>query len=343
MKAKSYLSQEIDSARENAKYDNHVKRLLSDKGILGYILMYAVEEFKGYTLEEARNAIEGEPEVACRGVYPGSCDEPEAIRGENTESSIPGEGKMTFDIVFFARTRNREKQKIYVNIEAQNSFYPGYDLVTRGVIYGARLLSEQMDTEYTSDNYDGAKKVYSIWICMNTPDKNNKQENVSDSIVEYAMEPKVLYQSELDCPVALGRYDLLSVVFICLADDSTVASDNKLIGMLSTLLSSKISVNNKKESLEKKYGLPMSRSMERECNDMCNLSKGIEERAKAEGIERGIEQGIEQGIEKGRLEEKKATAKSLSDMEMPVEQIAKVLKVSTQMVQEWLSDNTSTN
>ena len=59
--------------------------------------------------------------------------------------------------------------------------------------------------------------------------------------------------------------------------------------MLSTLLSSEMSVSKKKENLETKYGLPMTVLMERECNDMCNLSQGI------------YEEGIEKGIEKGKL------------------------------------------
>lgn len=46
---------------------------------------------------------------------------------------------MYFDIVFFAKTKNAEREKLYINIEAQKSFCPGYDLVTRGVVYSARL------------------------------------------------------------------------------------------------------------------------------------------------------------------------------------------------------------
>ena len=75
---------------------------------------------------------------------------------------------MYFDIIFCARTKNGDRQKIYINLEAQKSFYPGYDLVTRGIIYPARLISKQMDVEYTANDYSGVKKVYSIWICYST-------------------------------------------------------------------------------------------------------------------------------------------------------------------------------
>ncbi|MGN0266261.1 MAG: hypothetical protein ACI4D7_01140 [Lachnospiraceae bacterium] len=135
---------------------------------------------------------------------------------------------------------------------------------------------------FTSDHYDEAKKVCSIWICKDTPQQNTSHKDVSDTITEYFMEPKVICQSDPDREVAIGRYDLLSVVFVCLRDDSTVHSKNRLIGMLSTLLSSKMQVPEKKEELEGRYDLPMSVEMERECAIMCNLSHAIAEEARAE-------------------------------------------------------------
>ena len=63
---------------------------------------------------------------------------PEAVSTLENESKIPGEGKMYFDILFYAVTNDGYRQKMYINIEAQKSFYPGYDLVTRGIVYPAR-------------------------------------------------------------------------------------------------------------------------------------------------------------------------------------------------------------
>ena len=61
--------------------------------------------------------------------------------------------------------------------------------------------------------------------------------------------------------------------------------------MLSTLLSTDIRPDEKKQALEKDYGIPMSIELEKEVNSMCNLSEAIEE----QGIEKGLEQGIERG------------------------------------------------
>ena len=177
---------------------------------------------------------------------------------------------------------------MYINIEAQKSFYPGYDLVTRGIIYPARLLSQQMDVEYTADNYDGVKKVYSIWICMNTPDRKRSYKRVSDSIVEYTIKPTILYPPDGTVEnISTGRYDLMSTVFINLNSSKTVESKNTLISMLSTLLSTDIRPDEKKQVLENEYGIAMSVELEEEVNSMCNLSEAIEE----QGIEKGLERG----------------------------------------------------
>ena len=45
---------------------------------------------------------------------------------------------------------------------------------------------------------------------------------------------------------------------------------------------------------------------------------------------------MERLCDERELEVKKETARSLTDMGMPVEQIAQVLKVKVQKVQEWL-------
>ena len=286
----AYISNTIDSAKDKIQYDEHVRQILKDKGILAYILKYAVKEFKDYSIDDAKAAIDGEPEVAIRSVRP------EAVSTLENESKIPGEGKMYFDILFYAVTNDGYRQKMYINIEAQKSFYPGYDLVTRGIVYPARLISQQMDVEYTADNYDGVKKVYSVWICMNAPEKKHSYKKVADSIVEYSIKPTILYPHNATDD-EIGRYDLMSTVFINLNSQNTINSKNVLISMLSTLLSDKIKADEKKQKLEKEYGIKMSKELESEVSSMCNLSEAIEER----GIERGRMYTIYDFIQSGMI------------------------------------------
>lgn len=201
------------------------------------------------------------------------------ISGSANEDAVPGEGKITYDIRFFVILPDGEHTKVLINIEAQKDSKPGYDLVSRGIFYCARMLSAQLDVEFSnrSDDikkYDNIKKVYSIWICMDSGEK------AKDSIIEYHITPNVLYDV-FERKISEHRYDLLSTVMINLGGDDLV-SDNKLIRILTTLLSRQNS-REKKKQLEEEYGIKMTDNLEKEVNDMCNLSDYVFENAITEG------------------------------------------------------------
>ena len=61
------------------------------------------------------------------------------------------------------------------------------------------------DTEFSNSEYDEPKKVYSIWVCMNT------SEQVSDTITSYHLTPYSLYGNYAG---ETSRYDLLEVIMI---------------------------------------------------------------------------------------------------------------------------------
>ena len=284
MKEQTYLSAEISSADQKAGYDAAVKRILAAKCILARILVGTVPEFREYSYAEAEAAIIGLPEIATRRVRPDERIKTEAVQGLNTESKLPGEGEVTFDIVFCAIAKEGSPQKLYINIEAQQSVQLHYDLICRSIFYPARLLSEQLDREFTTDSYDKIKKVYSIWICMDSPEKS-KKKLAANTIVQYRIRPEVLYPSENIPKMSFGRYDLFSTIFINLVPDTKKTND-ELIGMLSTLLSNTFRADQKKQILETQYGLLMTRKIDREVQNMCNLSEGIEAAAIAKAEEK---------------------------------------------------------
>jgi len=120
-------------------------------------------------------------------------------------------------------------------------------------------------------------------------DTSKEAENTID---EYCMEQKHI----VGCNKKSSRYDLLSVVMICLSKNKDAgATDNELLKMLLTLLDEELGAEEKKKRLEEEHGIPMTVRLAQEVNDMCNLSEYYEER----GMERGMKKGIEKGIEKG--------------------------------------------
>ena len=276
----------VDTAGSKARYDTEAKRLLSDKQILARILKETVSEFAGCSFQQIMDSIEGEPEISTVSVMPGKTNMP-LVGGMAQEDKVVNEGQVTFDIRFRAVTPEKEHVKLILNVEAQQSFTPGYDIVTRAVYYCARLLSSQMGVEFTPRSYDGIKKVYSIWLCFDVP------EYAENTITEYKLQPHSLYGNFQ----GKARYDLLSAVMVCLGKKEDMSDGSTLHRMLSAVFSEKLNPEEKKAVLEEQYGIQMTERIERSLAGMCNLSDLIYDR----GVEKGLEQGLEQGREETRI------------------------------------------
>ncbi len=242
-----------------------------------------------YSIETIRECIEGEPEVGTRTIFPGHT--PEAITGMSTEDKVPGEGWITYDVRFYVVTPEKVPIKLIINVEGQKNYYPGYDLSTRAIFYCARLISSQLDTEFTPKNYNDIKKVYSIWICMDVP------RNLEYTITRYKMTKEDLFGHTEET----SRYDLMEAVIICLGEEKNADKGNPLHGMLTTLLSETLKPKEKKQILKEKYEFVTCVELEGGLERMCNLSERIEEKAIQKGIALGIERGMECGIEQGEL------------------------------------------
>lgn len=279
----SYMANTIRAAGDDAdlQLDRTVKRLLSTRRILADIMIHAIREFRTYTIDEAMAAIDGDPVISRKNLRSGRV-EPETVYTGTNESTSSEKGQIYYDIVFYAHTREGERQQMWINVEAQRSSHPGYDLVTRGIFYSARLLSDELDKAFNAENYDDVKKVYSIWICMNPPRRDRLARTVENTIVEYRMTPSLLYsENETDMAnIHTGRYDLMSAIFINLFPNGR--SENELIGMLSALLSGRCKAEDRLRTLSEEYGLPITQDMAEEVQTMCNYSEWIVECALAE-------------------------------------------------------------
>ena len=59
----------------------------------------------------------------------------------------------------------------------------------------------------------------------------------------------------------------------------------------------------------------------------------------AADFQKAEEKGMEQGVSIGELRKAKATATKLLKIGMPIDKIAGIVDVSTQQIEEWLSDS----
>ena len=277
------LFKELSIAKQKTTYDEYVKRILGNRIILAWILKYTTEEFRDCSVDEiAEDYIIDGVEISESSIIPGQ-KKNRRIVGQNTEDKVPEEGIVTFDIRFQAIAPEKSRYiKLLINVEAQKDFYPGYEIVTRGIFYGARMISSQLDTEFSGSDYNDVKKVYSIWICMNGP------KFIGNAIAEYSIKKRDVVGS---FPDKRSSYDKMTVILLCLFGEMK-DSDNAILQLLSVLLSSEIELEQKKKILDKEYGI-RDEMLGKELDNMCNLSELVWERAMEKGIEQGIEQGIE--------------------------------------------------
>ena len=210
----------------------------------------------------------------------------------NNESTIPKEGTVTFDVRFHMVTPEQVRIKIILNIELQKNYYESYHFEPRAVFYCARMISEQLGKEFNAENYDDLKKVYSIWIFFDAPQKD------CDTITEYSLEKKDVY----GLPVKSWKHDYLSISFIRLSTTKIKNSKHKLIHMLDTLFSNELHAEYKKKILIQEHQMQMTQELEGGITTMCNVSQGIAERAFNDGISQGISRGISQGISQGKID-----------------------------------------
>lgn len=76
------------------------------------------------------------------------------------------------------------------------------------------------------------------------------------------------------------------MILICL-NRKNEDNGNQLTGLLNTLLSTEITVEEKKKTLAEKYEIETDNKLEKEMNLMCNLSQAIKE----DGIKIGEARG----------------------------------------------------
>ena len=286
MKGKTAIGAALDAAGAKAQYDGHVKRILGNRQVLARILKGASEEFQEYSPEEIVGWIEPDIEIEGTALRPGETGKGKLlITGDSTESRIPGEGTISYDIrfrVYVPGQGRREMVKLLMNVEAQKKFYLKYRIVTRGIFYGARMLSEQLDREFIDSEFGKLKKVYSIWICMNAP------LHIGNALTEYWIGKRDIIGT---MPEKKKNYDKLSVIIICLNEKSK-EKGGELHGFLNTLLSPRMNAARKKEVLLRDYGVEMEQEIGEELKQMCNLSEAIEEYAMREGVRKGVRKGI---------------------------------------------------
>lgn len=299
------IAQAIDAGGKKAQYDAEAKKFLSNVEILSRIMKRVVPEFKDMDLDEIKKCILN-PTVGTELLDEGLTN----ITGENTESSIPSEGCVTFDVKFSAKADRNSRGKVILDMEMQQKKDLPYPVESRGIFYCARMLSSQKTREFSNSDYGNIRKVYSIWLLFS---KNQEEEA---AITSFSMQQKNEY-GEMETH---DGADLLEVILIRIPWNVLTYQKelDGVIRLLGIAFSEKIPGKDKKTCLEQDYGIKISMEEERRLAVMCNLSEGF----------------WEEGREEGRELEKMDTFKNALEMGLPDEQIQKLLRISAEKLNQ---------
>ncbi len=306
------IAHSMKIAADKSTLDRHVVNLFSHKAVLAVLMMYCVEEFKGFSAEYImEHCFVGEVSVrelpVGRDVPPdpnvkdlpyddlGGLMENESVslrEGsllDGNEKILSGEsvdktqleGMVIYDIIFLAKApRTNDLIRLIVNVEIQNDQTLKYSVATRGIYYCSRMISAQKNRTFAGSDYQKIQKVYSIWIC---PYARNGENTVTTYDIR---ENKVFGSSD----TRREDYDKLETVIITLNEDG-LQSENELIRYLSLLLNKEMPVEQREKELEKDYHLQMTEDVREDVGKMCNYSEAIW----MQGIEKGIAQGETNG------------------------------------------------
>ena len=119
------------------------------------------------------------------------------------------------------------------------------------------------------------------------------------------------------------NYDLMTAVMICLGGPAN-RSEPDVLRLLDVLFSSETGADEKRHILQQDFDIPMTQSLGRTVDVMCNLSKGVWEKGWKEGWNIGWNIGWKKGAEEAMLDSIKTLMETTG---WPVEQVMFALGV----------------
>ena len=242
------------------------KQSLSNKVFLALIMKECIDEYKNEDLNTIiQQYIENHIEVGEKIIHP-------RIAGADKEKTDDNK-QTTYDINFYARLpKKKDKIGIIINVEAQTKYKPGYHMMNRAHYYNARNISSQFNVFFTEDNYDGLRKVVSIWLILKPPVIMQDAINTY-KMSEYQLIGNVHEKEEL--------YNKNVMIMVYLSKEKSM---NEMIQIFNDLRDRKLNMNQFKMHLKEEYDYELDDKTESEVNQMCNFSQYVKEEGKIETL-----------------------------------------------------------
>ena len=262
------------------------KALLAHKIILANIVKFSIEEFSDYSIAEIMECIDrdkdgirvcqqavdsGNPDST--GTNTGSLNPDSKIKCSNTEDSTLDDGVIRYDILFnVTHPKSGEDVAMIINIEIQPKGVRKYNLISRAIYYVGRLISQQKNSMFEHSDYDGIRKVYSLWLCPALKGSN--------SYIEFALCPIKSYGPDEQ---VRDYYDKMRIILISFSNTDP-DNQTEMVKLLNALLIDDKKLAERKKILEDEFSIPMTEISE-EMDKMGSLSEAIAQQNREEGRE----------------------------------------------------------
>lgn len=236
---------------------------------------------------------------------------------EKSNETITNTGKVfRHDVLFDYKVGERKKDIYTINFEMQKE-NENYDMLERALCYAISISANML---HTGEEYTKLHKVYSIWFL--------NFNYFDDKIAVHSIAPRVYYNNKSDVLTNTtseqteAKYhknaDLIEVVFIELKKRKNIRNAENFKKLLEVIC------NNKKETETLKTLLNLT---DEEVRTMLKQASFREEI---------LEEGKQEGIQQGRTEERKNIVKIMLSNGMTVEQIAKAISMSEDVVKSYI-------
>lgn len=184
---------------------------------------------------------------------------------------------------------------------------PGYSILKRALYYCSRLIDRQL--HHTAGGYDSLIKVNSIWLMYGCA--KYKQCAVNS----YRVAEKKLQRALRHCR---DTYDLSNILLIY-TNEEYDENNTDFQNLIVVLFTNQLSAEKKIEILRKQYHIEVTKKMEEDLNDMCNISM-YHERV-----------GLTKGIQVGELKALTTSVKRLLEHQLSIEEAFALLGIEKEM------------
>ena len=297
----------MPKSRRSRRSDDLVhKQLLKFKAIVALILKLCCPEFRNLPLREIEQRIEMPSDLGNKPVHASPF-----IRGENIEVT-DDETQTLFDSLFTAKS---DFGMLRINIEVQKAFYPGYDIDNRG--FYCVISAEKGSGVFTSANYNGLQKVYSIWLMLNPPKKYAGMLDIQHLIKKRYNSTGSLVEVLEDDPVK----SKLCFVKVYLPQGDSAREDADPMNILGVTFRNPQAAENKKTFLEKN-GILVNEQLNEVLKDMRTY----------EDVLRNM--GLKEGLKKGREEGREEVAKNLLSLGLSIDVVKKATNLPQAVIEK---------